>query len=165
MTEAVTATDWKGRPVLVTGGAGFVGSHLVEALVERGADVTVLDCLERPLRLQHVEGRIAYLNADLADSGWSKSITRAFERVFHLAAFSQLAAAQDQPETAYRQNVIGMVNLLQLAKQWSVKKLLFTSAGGLYTYKGRATATNFFSTYSCKYDHGIFEMTRPTTAP
>lgn len=38
-------------------------------------------------------------------------------------------------------------------------------AGGRYTYKGRATTTNFFSTYSCKYDHGIFEMTRPPPAP
>jgi len=38
-------------------------------------------------------------------------------------------------------------------------------AGGRYTYTGRATGTNFFSTYSCKYDHGIFEMTRPPSAP
>jgi dTDP-glucose 4,6-dehydratase len=125
--------EWSDQPVLVTGGGGFVGSHLVEALVPRGARVTVVDCLEQPWRLKHLEGRISYVQADLSDPKLSARLPSRFERVFHLAAFSQLTAAQEQPETAYRQTVIGTATLLQLARRWGVKKFVFTSAGGLYT--------------------------------
>lgn len=124
---------WKDTPVLVTGGGGFLGSHLVDALVSRGTRVTVVDYAERPWRLRHLSGRITCINADLADPGWSAGIPYAFQRVFHLAAFSQLSAAEKHPEIAFRQNVLATANVLQLARQWSVKKFIFTSAGGLYT--------------------------------
>lgn len=130
----MTHADWKERPLLVTGGAGFLGSHLVEALLSRGARVTVLDCVDRPWRLAHLDGRIRYLKRDLAETRWGVGVSSDdFEYVFHLAAFSHLAGAQDNPEDAFRQNVIGTTNMLRMAREWGLKKFVFTSAGGLYT--------------------------------
>ena len=125
--------EWTDQSVLVTGGAGFIGAHLVDALVSRGACVTVMDCVDRPGRLAHLEGRIHYVTADLADPRWGAESRDPFAYVFHLAAYSKLTAAQEEPEIAYRQNVIGTASLLQLARRWGVKKFVFTSAGGLYT--------------------------------
>ena len=130
---AVRDASWESQRVLVTGGGGFVGSHLVEALVARGACVTVVDCLEQPWRLHAVLPNITYCNADLADGPFTASMEPRFTHMFHLAAFSMLSAAEEQPDTAYRQNVIGTVKLLQLARRCPLKKFVFSSAGGLYT--------------------------------
>lgn len=125
---------WKDTSVLVTGGAGFLGSHLVEALLAKGARVTVLDCIEGPWRLGDVIDEVRYIRADIADWTASSEGDSPFEVIFHLAAFSAPAAAQGKPEIAFRQNVMGTANLLQVARRWSVKKFIFTSAAALYTH-------------------------------
>ncbi|MBI2174211.1 MAG: NAD-dependent epimerase/dehydratase family protein [Candidatus Omnitrophica bacterium] len=129
----MTAPSWDNCRVLVTGGAGFVGSHVVEWLVEHKADVTVLDALPNPQRLAHLQGQFTYVQTDLSQPALGSWAEKGFEQVLHLAAYSQLTKAQDNAELAYRQNVIGTVNMLQWAKQWQVKKFIFSSAGGLYT--------------------------------
>jgi nucleoside-diphosphate-sugar epimerase len=123
--------DWKDESVLVTGGAGFLGSHLVEALVSRGARVSVLDCMTNPVKLANVQRDINYIRADIAD--WSAVGEKIFKVIFHLAAFSSPSAAQGKPDLAFRQNVMGTINLLQTARRACVEKFVFTSAGALYT--------------------------------
>src|SRR3989304_4792709 len=82
--------DWKGRQVLVTGGASFIGSHLVDALVSRGAEVRVVDNLSSG-RIENIEqhvnsGKIEFLNDELLSSGVIARAMTGVQIVFHLAA-------------------------------------------------------------------------------
>ena len=127
----VSPSDWKDKRVLVTGGAGFLGSHLVETLVSRGARVTVLDCLDGPPGLKGVNGKIQYLKADV--TVWTPGEDEKFDFIFHLAAFAFPRAAQENPDQAFRLNVTATVHMLEVARKISVKKFIFPSAGLLYT--------------------------------
>ena len=124
---------WKGRSVLVTGGAGFLGFHLVEALVRGGARVAVLDCLEEPVKLRGLLDKIKYIKGDASDWEGPSRDQGEIEVIFHLAAFSAPAAAQAEPELTYRKNVRGTANLLGTARNCNVQKFIFVSAGSLYT--------------------------------
>lgn len=125
--------NWQGTPVLVTGAAGFLGARLTEVLLSRGAKVTGWDCVESPARLRDVSGQIEYAKIDIADTEGVLKKSQPFQAIFHLAAFAMPAQAQKQPDLAYRQNVLGTVNMLNLARQCAVKKFVFLSAGALYT--------------------------------
>lgn len=127
----MSQNELKGKLVLVTGGAGFLGSHLIESLVARGAKIWVLDCLEEPSRLKGVRDRIHYVKTDVTN--WVSEGKESFEFIFHLAAFAFPHAVQGKPELAFRQNVMATVNMLEMARKFSVKKFIFTSAGALYT--------------------------------
>lgn len=129
----MTDSWWAQRPVLVTGGAGFIGSHLTDALIAKGAKVSVLDCADSPDRLQPVMDRITYLHADAVAWDLPAAGTERFDVIYHLAAFSMLTAAERSPELTYRQNVMGIANMLRIARRCAVTKFIFTSAGGLYT--------------------------------
>lgn len=124
---------WRGKRVLVTGSAGFLGSHLVEVLVSSDARVVGLDCLANPGRLKDVIDRVEYLSIDIASRDWMEKIPKKFDFIFHLAAFAAPSAAQENPELAFRQNVNGTQNVLEFAMDSSVKKFVFMSAGALYT--------------------------------
>lgn len=125
--------EWKDKLVLVTGGAGFLGSRLVEVLVSKGAKVTCLDFVETPERLQNVRSEIDYLKADIASWSWVSERDKQFDLIFHLAALAMPATAQKQPELAFRQNVMGTVNMLEIARRCSARKFVFLSAAALYT--------------------------------
>ncbi|MBI3318354.1 MAG: NAD(P)-dependent oxidoreductase [Candidatus Omnitrophica bacterium] len=124
---------WKDKKVLVTGGAGFLGSHLLEALVAQGARVTAIDLLERPPRLESLLPRMDYLPWDLSGSGLEDALPGSFDLIFHLAASSFPAEAERAPLLAYRHNVLGTANILSFAARRSARKFLFPSAGALYT--------------------------------
>ncbi|MGB8523566.1 MAG: SDR family NAD(P)-dependent oxidoreductase, partial [Candidatus Acidiferrales bacterium] len=81
---------WKGKKVLVTGGASFIGSHLVDALVERGAQVRAVDDLTsgRRSNIEQLlaDGRVTFVEADLREPGVTRAAMKGIEIVFHLAA-------------------------------------------------------------------------------
>ena len=81
---------WKNKKVLVTGGASFIGSNLVDQLLERGAQIRVVDDLSsgRPENIQnHVKaGRVSFIEADLREPGVTRSAMKDIQVVFHLAA-------------------------------------------------------------------------------
>jgi UDP-glucose 4-epimerase len=83
--------------------------------------------------LKNVTHDINYLKADIAEWREAGSEEQQFEIIFHLAAFSAPSAAQEQPELAYRQNVMGTARMLEVARRCSAKKFIFTSAAALYT--------------------------------
>src|SRR5476649_2589572 len=94
---------------IVTGGAGFIGSHLVDALVELGHGVTVLDNFStgRADNLQHVKDKITLIECDLAVSGeWVKHFQNT-DWVFHLAALADIVPSIQKPEAYFRANVDG----------------------------------------------------------
>jgi nucleoside-diphosphate-sugar epimerase len=119
--------------VLVTGGAGFLGSHLVEALVSKGATVYALDYVDNPDRLKDVTKDITYVQADITEWDGEAAGQRSFDVVFHLAGFSAPAAAQRQAARAFHLNVMGTANMLQIAQRCGARKFVFTSAAAIYT--------------------------------
>jgi len=116
--------------VLVTGGAGFIGSHIVDALVKDGHHPVVLDNLTTG-KVENVNPRAAFFKADIRD----KSIAHIFEKekpevVFHLAAQASVRISVDDPVADADINVLGSINLLQASVAHGVKKFIFSSSGG-----------------------------------
>ena len=116
--------------ILVTGGAGFIGSTLVDALLSEGHAVTVLDNL--------VSGRRDYINQaadfwelDILDEGLSKRFLESkFDFVYHLAAQIDVRISVEDPVFDNRINVLGGLNILEASRQSGVKKVIMASTGG-----------------------------------
>jgi len=120
---------------LVTGGAGFIGSHLVDALVERGDDVLVIDDLSNGKRANlsdALEGGATLEVLDVTEPRMLFTSLEAFrpESVFHLAAQMDVRRSMADPGFDARLNVIGTLNVLEAAVQLGAERFLFTSTGG-----------------------------------
>jgi UDP-glucose 4-epimerase len=119
---------------LVTGGAGFIGSHLVEELLRSGDSVRVLDNFSsgKHENLEGFQGDLEILVGDLRDAEVIKSATRDVNQVFHLAAFVSVPQSMLDPETCFSVNVIGTVTLLEAARQAGVSKVVLSSSTAVY---------------------------------
>ncbi len=119
---------------LVTGGAGFIGSHMVEELVRRGETVRVLDNLAtgKAANLAHVAGLIDFQEADIRDLGAISPHFTDAQYVIHLAALPSVARSVDDPLTANEVNVTGTLNVLLAARDAGVKRLVFAASAAAY---------------------------------
>ncbi len=122
--------------VLVTGGAGFIGSHLVDALMEAGNEVRVLDNLsagsiENIKRWLNNE-RFEFVKGDMRDPEIVMKAVEGVEIVFHLAANPEVRIGAQSPERLYESNVTITYNLLSAIKDSDVKFLIFTSSSTVY---------------------------------
>jgi UDP-glucose 4-epimerase len=123
--------------VVVTGGAGFIGSHLVDALLERTGDsVLVLDNLRRG-RLSHLNGhcgnpRFKFLPGDVRDPAFLLEALRDAEVVYHLAGQANVMGALSEPRYTFESNVIGTYNVLDAALQCRVRRVVFASSREAY---------------------------------
>ena len=127
---------WEDRPVLVTGGAGFIGSHLVEDLVARGARVTVVDNLASGAEenLAATAGGITLEQLDLI-SGDLRPVLAAHgpQTIFHLAANGYVPSSVEQPRMDFERNVIGTFNLLEAVREAAPEAhLVHTSSAAVY---------------------------------
>jgi UDP-glucose 4-epimerase len=125
------------KKVLVTGGAGFIGSHLVEKLVAYGAQVTVLDNFSTGNlgNLKSVISSVNLLYADVRSSyGCLKAATHQ-EMVFHLASFVSVPESIKHPELCSNINVNGTRNLLEACVKNNVKTFIFSSSSAIYGNK------------------------------
>ena len=120
--------------VLVTGGAGFVGSHLAERLVEAGSTVRVLDNLSTgdPKNLCDIEPRISLIQADVTDGKAVESAVRGASTVFHLAAQTSVAKSIENPDHTNSVNVAGTLNLLEACVTHGVERLVYASSTAVY---------------------------------
>lgn len=121
---------------VVTGGAGFIGSHLVEELLAAGADVTVIDNFStgRPETLAHLKGHSALRleQADIADLSRIRPLFAGVERVFHLAALADIVPSIQIPLQYHRSNVDGTFCVLEAAREAGVKRLVYAASSSCY---------------------------------
>jgi dTDP-glucose 4,6-dehydratase len=120
--------------ILVTGGAGFIGSHIVEEFLAEGASVRVLDNFSsgRRTNLENLHGNPEILEGDLRDEETVQAAVRDVELVFHLAAFISVPQSMLDPETCFAVNVGGTVSLLEAARQAGVRKVVLSSSTAVY---------------------------------
>jgi UDP-glucose 4-epimerase len=118
--------------LLVTGGAGYIGSIVAQRLVARGDDVTVLDSLFRGHRAAVPEGA-RFVQADLLDrQALAEAFVGGYDAVLHFAAMTLVAESVEQPERYWRGNVEGTLNLLDAMREGGVGRLVFSSTAATY---------------------------------
>jgi UDP-glucose 4-epimerase len=121
---------------LVTGGAGFIGSHLVDELVRRGEDVLVYDNFSTGFR-RHLDpalktGRVRIIEGDILDSAKLKSALEGVSTVFHLAANADVRGGMRNTTVDVEQNILGSHGVLEAMRAQSVKEIVFTSSATVY---------------------------------
>lgn len=118
----------------MTGGAGFIGSHLVDALVERGARVRVLDNLStgNMENLRHCSDRIEFLEKDLRDFPACLEAVKGVSCIFHQAALASVPRSMDFPELTLEVNVQGTANLFSAARREGIRSVVYASSSSVY---------------------------------
>jgi UDP-glucose 4-epimerase len=122
------------RRVLVTGGAGFIGSNLVRALLERGDSVRVLDNFSTGNRrnLAELDGKIDIVEGELRSYERVHNAVRGVEVVFHLGALGSVPRSVQDPLTSSAVNVEGTLNVLLAARDEGVRRVVFASSSSIY---------------------------------
>ena len=120
--------------VLVTGGAGFIGSHLVEALLGGGRSVRVVDNLVTGRRenLAHLEGRYDWIEGDLADPGVCREAARGVEYVFHQAAIPSVPRSVAEPLASHESGPTATIQMLEAARQAGARRFIFAASSSAY---------------------------------
>lgn len=122
--------------VLVTGGAGFIGSHILEVLLEEGHEVVVVDDLSSG-RLENLNGLIENINltffqADIRNREDISSCFHEVDWVFHMAGLADIVPSIEQPDLYFQTNVTGTLNVLQCAHESGVKRLVYAASSSSY---------------------------------
>lgn len=119
---------------LVTGGAGFIGSHLVEALLARGDRVRILDNFSTGQRanLAQAAGQFELVEGDLRDPGPAQEAMREVDCIFHMGALVSVPQSMADPLSAEAINAAGTLNLLMAAQKAKVRRLVFSSTCAVY---------------------------------
>jgi len=119
------------KKVLVTGGAGFIGSHLVERLLKEGCRVTVIDDLsEGKWKNLPKDPKLTKHKVSILDN--ISKFVRNQDVIFHLAALPRLRRSLDDPWQTHKVNVDGTLNMLLLAKKYKIKRFIFASSSSVY---------------------------------
>ena len=128
--------------ILVTGGAGFIGSHLVEALLAKGYKVRVLDNLSTG-KVGNLPVGNAHLNlivGDVADSAVVEEAMRDCSAVVHLAAVASVQASVDDPVATHHSNFVGTLNVCEHMLNTGIKRVVFASSAAIYGNNGEGSA-------------------------
>ena len=119
---------------LVTGGAGFIGSHLVTRLVERGEAVRVFDNFSTgtPANLDAVRGRVNVVTGDVRDQDGMRRAADGARIIFHQAALSSVQGSITDPHTTLEVNITGTLNVLEAARDTGCQRVVFASSASIY---------------------------------
>ena len=130
------------RRILVTGGAGFIGSHLVEALLAKGYKVGVLDNLSTGKldNLPMGNANLKLIVGDVADSAVVEEAMRDCSAVVHLAAVASVQASVDDPVATHQSNFVGTLNVCEHMLNAGIKRVVFASSAAIYGNNGEGSA-------------------------
>ncbi|MEM7227362.1 MAG: SDR family NAD(P)-dependent oxidoreductase [Planctomycetota bacterium] len=139
--------DLKGRRVCVTGGAGFIGSHLVDALLDAGADVAVIDDLSngREANLDQVRDRITFVQGSILDQSALAAAMRDVDIVFHEAAVTSVPRSVEQPARSIEVNAVGTRCVLDAARAAGASRVVFAASSSAYGERDEAIKTETMS--------------------
>lgn len=118
----------------MTGGAGFIGSHVVDALLAQNHDVIVLDNLStgRLENLAHCMDRLDFMEADISEAGPWIDVLSSAEHVIHLAALADIVPSIQEPGQYYKANVTGTFRLLEAARSAGVSRFIYAASSSCY---------------------------------
>jgi nucleoside-diphosphate-sugar epimerase len=140
MAQPTPATDWsafplthlRGQQVLVTGGAGFIGSHLTHALAQLECKITVLDDLSGGGAPAALPPTVKFIKGSILDQPLLDDCTAGCRFVFHQAALGSVPRSLEQPRQYTDVNVIGTLNVLEAARKAQVQRILFAASSSAY---------------------------------
>ena len=126
--------------ILVTGGTGYIGSHTVVELLEKGHDVTIFDNLSNSKiemldKIKEITGKTAtFFKADLLDTESMKTVFEAgkYDAVIHFAGLKAVGESVEKPLLYYENNIAGTINLIKLMKEYNCKRIIFSSSATVY---------------------------------
>lgn len=167
----------KSRKVLVTGAAGFIGSHLSEKLIKLGYAVTGVDNLSTG-RISNLNGfleSMTFIEGDLLDDGITKKLFKEkdiYDCIFHVAAVPSVVRSIDNPVESHKNNIDLSFNLLMLAKEFGVKRFVYSASSSAYgqqtgEFKSESMSADPLSPYAlqkwvgekyCHYFHSFFGL-------
>ncbi|QQG38517.1 MAG: SDR family oxidoreductase [Candidatus Woesearchaeota archaeon] len=126
--------DLSALNIAVTGGAGFIGSHIVDELVKRGANVTVIDNLSfgKLENLKGVINKINFIKGDLRDYETVKNAFKGIDYVSHQGALRSVFVSIEDPQQYNEVNILGHFNVLKAAKENNIKRVVFASSSSIY---------------------------------
>jgi nucleoside-diphosphate-sugar epimerase len=128
---AAEAKSGAGRLVMVTGGAGFIGSHLVDALVEGGFAVRVVENFATGAR-ERLNRNAELVEADIRDPGAIRGAFTNVDCVFHVAALPRIPLSIEKPVETHMTNVVGTLNVLIAARDAKVRRVVFSGSSSVY---------------------------------
>lgn len=126
------------KRILITGGAGYIGSHAAKLFLEKGFSVVIFDNLSRgflePIKILKNRGDLDFVKGDLRNK---KDIDKAFgnnniDTVIHFAALCSVNESMEKPELYYENNVLGSLNLLEAMRKYGTRKIIFSSTCAVY---------------------------------
>lgn len=128
--------------VLITGGAGFIGSHLVDALLAKGYAVRVLDDLSTGKRSNLALGnpRVQLIEGDVANAELVAQAAVGVSAVVHLAAVASVQASVDDPVSTHQSNFVGTLNVCEAMRKAGVKRVVFASSAAVYGNNGEGAS-------------------------
>lgn len=135
--------DLKNKKIVVPGGAGFIGAHLVKALIDRGAQVTIIDDLNDYYNPQVKKDRLniflkgydfEFVKLDVANFDTLNKFFsgKEFDCIVHLAAQAGVTYSEDNPWIYAQTNIFGQINLMEMARRYNIPKFIFASSTAVY---------------------------------
>ncbi len=154
--------------VLVTGGAGFIGSHVVDRLLQDHHQITVIDNFStgRQANLNHLKSNpnLTIIEADIRDLASIAPHFQNIDMVFHLAALADIVPSIVNPTEYYSANVMGSMNVLEASRQAGVKRFVYTASSSCYGIPDETVATKETQSIDTQYPYALTKYIGEETA-